>query len=208
MRPLFQAGGQLRWPRNRHRLSDRFSTAEWCRRNDRMGRLIRHAGQRVTLPVGALPIAMVEPALRTPLVAAVGSTVLSPPGLPAAHWAAIALTAITVLTDPEHRMTSTATANPLPQNHFARKRHARPRRRLDNGSRSWQVRTSLLRGDLLRVARLGPCRCERPGPNTPAPVQTKLQLQPASVMIGQMTGALGADDVVCRGPSSENYVFT
>jgi hypothetical protein len=109
-----------------------------------MRRLIRHANWRVTLAVSTLPIAMIKPALRTPLVAAVGSTVLSPPGLPAADWTAIALTAITVLTDPEHHMTSTAAANPLPQNHFARKHHARRRRGLDNGSRSWQVRTSLL----------------------------------------------------------------
>src|SRR5579864_3933541 len=140
-----------------------------------MGRLIRHASRPVTLAVGTLPIAMIEPALRTPLVAAVGSTVLSPPGFPAAHRAAIVLSAITVLTDPEHRMTSTAAANPLPQNHFARKRHAR-RRGLDNGSRSWQVRTSLPRGDLLRVARPGPCRCQRRGPNTPPAFQTKLHL--------------------------------
>lgn len=115
----------------------------------------------MTLAVGTLPVAMIEPALRTLLVAAVGSTVLSPPGFAAAHLAAIALSAVTMLTDPEHRMTSTAAANSLPQNHFARKRHARPRRGLDNGSQSWQVRTSLLRGDLLRVARLGPCRCKR-----------------------------------------------
>jgi len=126
-----------------------------------MGRLIRHASWGVTLAVGTLPVAMIEPALRTPLVAAVGSTVLSAPGRTAAHRAAIALSAITVLTDPEHRLTSSAAANPLPQNHFARKRHARPRRGLDNGSQSWQVRTSLLRGDLLRVARPGPCRCKR-----------------------------------------------
>ena len=172
-----------------------------------MGRLIRHASWRVTLAVGTLPVAMIEPALRTLLVAAVGSTVLSPPGFTAAHRAAIALSAITVLTDPEHRMTSTAAAKPLPQNHFARKRHARRRRRLDNGSRSWQVRTSLMRGDLLRVARPGPCRCKRPGPNTPPAFQTKLHLQPAWVMIGQMIGALGADDVVCLGPCLENYVF-
>jgi len=144
-----------------------------------MRRWIRHANWRVTLAVSTLPIAMIEPALRTPLVAAVGSTVLSPPGLPAAHWAAIALTAITVLTDPEHHMTSTAAANPLPQNHFARKRHARPRRGLDNGSQSWQVRTSLLRGDLLRVARPGPCRCKRRGPNTPPPSRRSYTFQPS-----------------------------
>jgi hypothetical protein len=34
----------------------------------------------------------------------------------------------------------------------------------------------LLRGDLLRVARPGPCRCKRRGPNTPPAFQTKLHL--------------------------------
>ena len=98
--------------------------------------MIRHAGRRVTLPVSTLPVAMIEPALRTSLVAAVGSTVLSPPGFTAAHRAAIALSAITVLADPEHRMTAAGTANPLSQNQFARKGHARRKRGLDNGSRS------------------------------------------------------------------------
>ena len=41
--PLFQPAGQLEWQRDRNRRRDRFSTAEWCRRNDRKGRLIRHA---------------------------------------------------------------------------------------------------------------------------------------------------------------------
>ena len=101
-----------------------------------MGRLIRHASWGVTLAVGTLPVAMIEPALRTPLVAAVGSTVLSPPGCTAAHRAAIALSAITVLTDPEHRTTSIAAANPLPQNHFAMNRHASSQAGLDNGNGS------------------------------------------------------------------------
>ncbi|MBI1897221.1 MAG: hypothetical protein HYS04_11975, partial [Acidobacteria bacterium] len=48
--------------------ADRFSTAEWCRRNDRMGRLIRHARPAVPLPVRTLPVSMIEPAFRTPLV--------------------------------------------------------------------------------------------------------------------------------------------
>src|SRR6266478_8619759 len=45
------------------------------RRNDRKGTLIRHASRRVTPPVLTLPVAMIEPALETPLVAAVGSAV-------------------------------------------------------------------------------------------------------------------------------------
>jgi hypothetical protein len=101
-----------------------------------MGRLIRHANWGVSLAVGTLPIPMIEPALRTPLVAAVGDTVLSPPGFAATHLAAIALSTITLLTNPEHRMTSTAAANPLPQDHFAGKRHVRRGRGLDNGNRS------------------------------------------------------------------------
>jgi hypothetical protein len=36
----------------------------------------------------------------------------------------------------------------------------------------------LLRGDLLRVAKPGPCRCKRRGPNTPPAFQTKVHLQP------------------------------
>jgi len=161
-----------------------------------MGRFIRHANWRVTLAVGTLPITMIEPAFRTPLIAAVGNAVLSAPGCTAAHRAAITLSAITVLTDPERRMTSTAAANPLPQNHFARKRHARRKRRLDNGSRSWQVRTSFARGDLLRL----------PGrdPTLLPPSRRRLHLQAAWMMIGPATDAFGADDVVCLGPCSEN----
>jgi hypothetical protein len=34
-----------------------------------------------------------------------------------------------------------------------------------------------------------------------------IHLQPASMMIGRMTGAFGADDVAPSARSSENYVF-
>jgi hypothetical protein len=74
--PPTPSAGQLRWQRNHNRRGDRFSTAEWCRRNDRKRTLIRHASGRVTLPVRTLPVAMIEPALQTPLVAAVGSAAL------------------------------------------------------------------------------------------------------------------------------------
>jgi hypothetical protein len=59
-----------------------------------------------------------------------------------ATGAAIALSVITMLTDPEHCMTSAAAANPLPENRCALSRHTRHRRGLDNGNGSWQVRTS------------------------------------------------------------------
>jgi hypothetical protein len=85
---------------------------------------------------------MVQPPFRAPLVAAVGAAPLLEPGLGTARRTAIALPAVTVLTDPEHRVASTAGANPLPENHFAMKRHARPQTGLDNGKQSCQVRTS------------------------------------------------------------------
>jgi hypothetical protein len=76
-------------------------------------------------------------------VTAVSAASLPEPGFGAAGEAAIALSAITVLTDPEHRVTSIAAANPLTENHFAINRHARPQTGLDIGSRSWQVRNQL-----------------------------------------------------------------
>lgn len=94
------------------------------------------------MPVLALPVAMVQPSFRAPLVTAVGTAPLLEAGLGPAGGTAITLPAVTVLTDPEHRVASTAAANPLPENHFARNRHARPQTGLDNGQQSCQVRTS------------------------------------------------------------------
>lgn len=108
-----------------------------------MGTLIRHAGLRQPV-VAIVPLAvpMIQPSVRALLMPAVGAAPLAEPGLHAAGQAAIALSTITVLADPEHRMASAAAANPLPENHFARNVHARPQAGLDNGNRSWQVRTS------------------------------------------------------------------
>ncbi len=134
--------------------------------------MIRHARLRLAAPVLALPVAMVQPSFDTPLMPAVGTASLLASCGGAAGEAAITLSAITVLTDPEHCVTSTAAANPLPENHFAVNRHARAPAGLDNGSRSWQVRTSMMRGDLLRVARPGPGRCNGRVPY-PLPPWTK-----------------------------------
>lgn len=87
-----------------------------------MGRLIRHAG-RMTLPVGALPVAMIEPALRTLLVPAVGRAVLPEPGFAATSRAAVALPAVAVRANPEHRLAPLAATNPRPENHFSMNRH-------------------------------------------------------------------------------------
>ncbi len=77
---------------------------------------------------------MVQPSFETPLMAAVGAAPLLETCFGTAGGAAIALSAITMLTDPEHCVTSAAVANPLPENRFAMSRHARHRRGLDNGN--------------------------------------------------------------------------
>ena len=81
-----------------------------------MGRLIRHASWRVTLAVGTLPVAMIEPAFEAPLMTTVGSTALLAPGFGAANRTAVALASIAVRANPEHRLASLAAANALPEN--------------------------------------------------------------------------------------------
>ena len=93
--------------------------------------MIRHAHLRAALTILPLPVAVIESPFRAPLVTAVGAASLSEPGFRAASKAAIALSTITVLTDPEHRVTSAAAANPLTENYFAVNRHAHSRAGLD-----------------------------------------------------------------------------
>jgi hypothetical protein len=84
---------------------------------------------------------MIEPSFRAPLMAAVGVAALFPAGSVAASRAAIALAAVAMPADPEHRVTFPAAANPLSENRFAMDRHPRPRAGLDNGNQSWQGKT-------------------------------------------------------------------
>ena len=104
-----------------------------------MGTLIRHAGP--SAPVFPLAVAMIESSFRALLVAAVGAAALPEPGFGAAGGTAIALPPIALLAEPEHRLASGAEANPLTKNDLALI-HARRETGLDNGDRSWQVRTS------------------------------------------------------------------
>ena len=117
-----------------------------------MGTLIRHAG--TAAPVFPLAVAMIESPFRASLVAAVGAAALPEPGFASAGGTAIALSAIAVPAEPEHCVASSAEANPLTKNDLAMTIHARPEAGLDNGDRSWQVRTSSMCGYLLKVARL------------------------------------------------------
>jgi hypothetical protein len=76
---------------------------------------------------------MVQPALQAPLVAAVGAAPLLESRFSTAGRTAVALSTIAVLTDPEHRVATSAAANPLPENDFAMNLHARPQTGLDKG---------------------------------------------------------------------------
>jgi hypothetical protein len=102
----------------------------------------------VALAVVLLPIPVVEPAFGTLLIAAVGRPVLPAPGFAAARRAAVALSAVAMCTNPEHRLASLAAANPLPENHFSMNRHPPRQADFDNGNASCQGKTSL-DGDLL-----------------------------------------------------------
>jgi hypothetical protein len=75
---------------------------------------------------------MIQPGFQTLLVAAVGTPVLMASCMAAACEAAITLSAITVRTKKERRAAFAREANPKPQKHFARNRHASPQAGLDN----------------------------------------------------------------------------
>jgi len=114
--------------------------------------LIRHAWPAPALTVLLLPITVVESAFGTLLIAAVGRPVLPAPGFGAARRAAIALSAIAMCTNPEHRLASLAAANALPENHFSMNRHPPTQADFDNGNGSCQGRTSFDGGLLMKVA--------------------------------------------------------
>ena len=112
---------------------------------------------------------MIESSFRASRVAAVGAAALPQTGFGPAGGTAIALSMIAVPADPEHRVASGAEANPLTKNDLAMTIHARREAGLDNGDRSWQVRTSSMCGYLLKVARLDARPLHRPGaPRVPA----------------------------------------
>jgi hypothetical protein len=102
-----------------------------------MGTLIRHA--RLSLPaaapVFALSIAMIEPSFGALLVTSVGPTSLAEAGLLTTFVTAVALPAIAMRADKEHRVTLVAEADSLPEYRFAmNRRHASSQAALDNGS--------------------------------------------------------------------------
>jgi hypothetical protein len=124
--------------------------------------LIRHARPAPALAVLLLPIPVVEPAFRALLIAVVGRPVLLAPGFGAARRAAIALAAIAMRANPEHRLASRPAANALPENRFSMNRHPPTEADFDNGNGSCQGRTSLDGDLLMKVAEPEPrCREQR-----------------------------------------------
>jgi hypothetical protein len=106
------------------------------------------------MAISALAVTMIELSLRASLMPVVGAAALPAAGLEAAVVAAVTLSPVAVPADPENRMTSDSRTNPLPKDHLAMPIHVGRQAGLDNGDRSWQVRTSLLCGYLMKVARL------------------------------------------------------
>ena len=150
-----------------------------------MGRLIRHADRRVALPVRTLPVPMIEPAFPTPLVAVVGSAVLSAPGCAAASRTAIALSAVAVRANPEQRLASLTATNAQPENHFSMNRHPPTQAGFDKGNGSCQGKTSF-DGDLpMKVAQPEPRCLERRG-SPPSKSPYTFSLECLMLMIGQM----------------------
>ena len=125
--------------------------------------MIRHARPAPSLAVLLLTIPVVEPAFQALLIAAVGRPVLLAPSFGAARRAAIAMSAIAMCTNPEHRLASLAAANALPENHFSLNRHPPTQADFDNGNGSCQGRTSFDGGLLIKVAKPEPHCFERRG---------------------------------------------
>ena len=106
------------------------------------------------MAISALAVAMIESSFPASLMAAVGTTALSATRFGAAGFATVALSAVAVPADPEDSVAADNRTNTLTKDHLAMKIHVRPGTGLDNGDRSWQGKTSLLCGYLLKVARL------------------------------------------------------
>jgi hypothetical protein len=135
--------------------------------------LIRHARPAPALAVLLLAIPVVEPAFGTLLIAAVGRPVLPVPGFGAVRRAAMALSAIAMCTNPEHRLAFLAAANAPPENHFSMNRHPPTQADFDKANGSCQGRTSLDGDLLMKVAEPEPRCFEQRGSLPPSKSQYK-----------------------------------
>ncbi len=130
--------------------------------------MIRHASLYPAQPIATLAIAMVESSFQRLLVPTVGSAALLPTCSLPTLLAAVALSPVTVAADPEDGAALTGPANSLTENNLGSDRHPRPKARLDNGHRSWQVKTVCEDGYLMKVCHRDPGRSHGRGPDLPA----------------------------------------
>ena len=107
-----------------------------------MGTLIRHAASKLPATIGALTIAMIQPALGALLMTAVGRTLLPAPCLAAALRRAVALPPIATRADPKYRPAIRVAAKPLPENNFSVNRHSLLQAAFDNSCPSCQRKTT------------------------------------------------------------------
>jgi hypothetical protein len=121
---------------------------------------------------------MIEPALQTPLVAAVGSAALPTPGFRAASGTAIALSAIAVRRNPKCCLASLAATNSRPEHHVSMNRHSSTQADFDNGNGSWQGKNSFDGRLLMKVAKPEPRCFEQRGslPPSKATIQFLIEM--------------------------------
>jgi hypothetical protein len=130
----------------------------------------------VTLAIGALSVSVIEPAFWAPLVATVGIAALLASAVRTAGDAAVALAAITMRTDPEHRLASLVAANSLPQNYPCAS--IRPHRRtLTRATIHARVETSFDGSLLMKVAKPEPRCFEQRGSLPPSKPQYNFSLK-------------------------------
>ena len=86
---------------------------------------------------------MIQLSFQASLVPVVRAAALPPPGFNTTGFAAVTLSAVAVAADPEDPVASESRTNALTKDHLAMPIHVRPEAGLDNGYRSWQVKTSL-----------------------------------------------------------------
>jgi len=103
------------------------------------GTLIHNGNCCQPSPIGPLAIPLIKSPFWSLPMTKVRSSTLLPARFAAAMVAAILLAAIAATADPKYRATPLRPAKPLTENIFSRVSHSRPKARLDNGCRSWQL---------------------------------------------------------------------
>jgi hypothetical protein len=103
------------------------------------GTLIHNGGCSQPAPISPLTIPLVQPPFWSLAMTTVRRSTLLPARFVAATVAAILMAPVTAAADPEYRAALRPPAKPLTEKIFSCVSHSRPKARLDNSSRSWQL---------------------------------------------------------------------